>query len=33
MSLISEREIVTDNGMWLTHPSYLQEVLDCQKKD
>ena len=32
MPLISEREIATDNGMWLIYPSHLEKVLDCQKK-
>ena len=31
MALTNEGEIVADNGMWLTHPSHLEQVLDCQK--
>ena len=30
--LTSEREIATDNGMWLAYPTHLGWVLDCQKK-
>ena len=32
MPLTSEREIAADNGMWLTYPSHLEQVSDCQKK-
>ena len=31
MFLTSERDIVADNDMWLTYPSHLEKVLDCQK--
>ena len=32
MALTSEREIVADNGMSLTCPSHLEQVLDCKKE-
>ena len=32
MALKTKREIVADNGIWPTHLSYLERVLDCQKR-
>ena len=32
MALTSKREIAADIGMWLTHPSHLEEVLDCKER-
>ena len=32
MPITNEREIAADNGMWLTYPSHLEQVLDNQKR-
>ena len=32
MPLTCEREIAADNGMWVTHSSHLELVLNCQKR-
>ena len=32
MLLTSKREIPAENNMWLTYPSHLEYVLDCQKR-
>ena len=32
MALTSQREIVADNGMSLTCPRHLEQVLDCKKE-
>ena len=32
MALTSEKEIAADNGMWMTQPSHLELILDCQKR-
>ena len=29
LALKCQREIAAENGMWLTHPSRLEYVLDC----
>ena len=31
MALTKKRDIAADSDMWLTHPSHLGLVLDCQK--